>query len=63
MNTASQLEGGDQAEDNGSSKTSVVSTEIEDNLLNQRERSMALNSEGIEVKTLFLSVDHICKEI
>ena len=51
MNTSSLLEGSSQEEDIGISKTNLVSTEIEDSLSNQRERSMALNSEGIEVNS------------
>lgn len=33
----------------GFSKRNVVSTEFDQSLSNQRERSMALNSEGLEV--------------
>lgn len=39
-------------EDRGSPKRSAVSTNIERGLENQRERSMALNSEGLEVDSL-----------
>ncbi|RVW56343.1 hypothetical protein CK203_012647 [Vitis vinifera] len=44
----SSLPSGSEEEDSGISKTNLVSTEIENSLSNQRERSMALNSEGIE---------------
>lgn len=37
-------------EDGGFSNINVVSTNYEKSLSNQRERSMALNSEGLEVK-------------
>ncbi len=37
--------------DRGFSNRNAVSTEIEKSLSNQRERSMALNSEGLEVDT------------
>ena len=40
-----------EEEDRGSSNRNAVSTEIEKSLSNQRERSMALNSEGLEVDT------------
>lgn len=42
-------------EDRGFSNRSAVSTELEKSLSNQRERSMALNSEGLEVDKLFFS--------
>lgn len=38
-------------EDRGFSNRNAVSTNVERNLENQRERSMALNSEGLEVDT------------
>lgn len=47
----SSLPSGSEEEDSGISKTNLVSTEIENSLSNQRERSMALNSEGIEVNS------------
>ena len=50
MKTSSLPSGGEE-EDSGISKTNLVSTEIENSLSNQRERSMALNSEGIEVNS------------
>lgn len=40
-----------EEEDRGSSNRNAVSTELEKSLSNQRERSMALNSEGLEVDT------------
>lgn len=39
-------------EDRGFSTRNAVSTEIEKSLANQRERSMQLNSEGLEVQSL-----------
>lgn len=39
-------------EDRGFSTRNAVSTEIEKSLANQRERSMQLNSEGLEVESL-----------
>jgi hypothetical protein len=42
-------------EDRGFSNRSTVSTELEKSLSGQRERSMALNSEGLEVDKLFFS--------
>lgn len=39
-------------EDRGFSARNAVSTEIEKSLANQRERSMQLNSEGLEVESL-----------
>lgn len=38
-------------EDRGFSSRNTVSTEVERSLANQRERSMQLNSEGLEVGT------------
>lgn len=40
-----------EEEDREFSNRNAVSTEIEKSLSNQRERSMALNSEGLEVDT------------
>jgi len=40
-----------EEEDRGFSNRNAVSTELEKSLSNQRERSMALNSEGLEVDT------------
>lgn len=37
-------------EDRGFSSRNAVSTEVEKSLANQRERSMQLNSEGLEVE-------------
>jgi hypothetical protein len=39
-------------EDRGSPNRKTVSTNVERGLENQRERSMALNSEGLEVDSL-----------
>lgn len=39
-------------EDRGFSNRNAVSTELEKSLSNQRERSMTLNSEGLEVQIL-----------
>lgn len=41
-------------EEGGYSKRNAVSTDYEKSLSNQRERSMALNSEGLEVDLYFL---------
>lgn len=40
-------------EDGGFSNRNAVSTDLEKSLLNQRERSMSLNSEGLEVDSFF----------
>lgn len=40
-------------EDSGFSNRKAVSNELEKSLSNQRERSMALNSEGLEVHFFF----------
>lgn len=57
-------------EDSGgiSKRSGVVSTEYEKDLANQRERSMALNSEGLEVDPsscfhIFLPFSSNCKYI
>lgn len=41
-------------EESAFSQKNVVSTEVEKSLANQRERSMKLNSEGLEVDHAFL---------
>lgn len=41
-------------EDRGFPNRNAVSTNVERDLQNQRERSMALNSEGLEVDTLIV---------
>lgn len=41
-------------EEGGYAKRNAVSTDYEKSLSNQRERSMALNSEGLEVDSYFL---------
>jgi hypothetical protein len=45
-------------EDRGFSKRNPVSTELDKSLSNQREKSMALNSEGLEVN--FVSLLFVC---
>lgn len=47
-------------EDTGFSKQNAYSTDFEANLSNQRERSMALNSEGLEVLTFCLFIYSGC---
>lgn len=46
-------------EDRGFSSRNTVSTEVERSLANQRERSMQLNSEGLEVGTFLYVVMHL----
>lgn len=41
-------------EDGAFSNRNAVSTDLGKSLMNQRERSMSLNSEGLEVDELFL---------
>lgn len=41
-------------EDGSFSTRKTVSTDLDKSLFNQREQSMALNSEGLEVKTFLL---------
>jgi hypothetical protein len=48
-------------EDWGFSKRNSVSTEIDKGLSNQRERSMALNSEGLEVNFVSLLFVYLSK--
>lgn len=43
-------------EDIGFSRRNTVSTEIDKSLADQRERSMALNSEGLEVASLLFLI-------
>lgn len=43
-------------EDGGFSNRNAVSTDLEKSLSNQRERSMALNSEGLEVQRFLPSL-------
>ena len=50
-------------EEGGYSRRNAVSTDYEKSLSNQRERSMALNSEGLEVGTFFCSQRLHCSRV
>lgn len=47
------LDGGMREEGSAYSQRNAISTEVEKGIANQRERSMMLNSEGLEVTHLF----------